>query len=229
MRRGLRRGLRRDGEPEYGLLPHNQLPWYRHGNQPLDNIDNGSDRPARLGEPDGPAGPAGPVRPRRPRRPRGPRGPDGPDRLGGPGELGRPDGPGGLREFMDGPASSEFERQSQLFGQRQAEAEAEKFQARQIAAQAGTLKAVFPSIGQMKERSRAKQREFMEEVSGLFDAQIAKSGKICPRYLRYQTRFPPLFAAVKSRKDLSRYLTSSLRKVKSAYLLPAYETKPLFF
>jgi hypothetical protein len=198
----LRHGLRRDGEPEYGELPANQLPWYRHRGQPMNNNVDG---------PDGPAGP------------------DGPDRLGRLGELGRPDGPGGLREFMDGPASSEFERQSQLFGQKQAEAEAEKFQARQIAAQAGTLKAVFPSIGQMKERSRAKQREFMEEVSGLFDAQIAKSGKICPRYLRYQTRFPPLFAAVKSRKDLSRYLTSSLRKVKSAYLLPAYETKPLFF
>lgn len=195
-------GLRRDGEPEYGELPANQLSWYRHRGQPMNNNVDG---------PDGPAGP------------------DGPDRLGRLGELGRPDGPGGLREFMDGPASSEFERQSQLFGQKQAEAEAEKFQARQIAAQAGTLKAVFPSIGQMKERSRAKQREFMEEVSGLFDAQIAKSGKICPRYLRYQTRFPPLFAAVKSRKDLSRYLTSSLRKVKSAYLLPAYETKPLFF
>lgn len=198
----MRRGLRRDGEAEHGLLPDNQLPWYRRGIQALFNIDNG---PRRPGEPDGPAGPD---RPRRPRRPRG---------------------PAGLREFMDGPASSEFERQSQMFGQKQAEAEAEKFQARQIAAQAGTLKAVFPSIGQMKERSRAKQREFMEEVNGLFDAQIAKSGKICPRYLRYQTRFPPLFAAVKSRKDLSRYLTSSLRKVKSAYLLPAYETKPLFF
>ena len=192
-KKNMRRGLRRDGEPEYGELPANQLPWYRRGIQALFNIDNG------------------------PREPAGPAEPD------------RPGGPAGLREFMGGPASSEFERQSQMFGQKQAEAEAEKFQARQIAAQAGTLKAVFPSIGQMKERSRAKQREFMEEVSGLFDAQIAKSGKICPRYLRYQTRFPPLFAAVKSRKDLSRYLTSSLRKVKSAYLLPAYETKPLFF
>lgn len=207
MRPRLGPSLRKYGRPDYGLLPDNQLERRRHRprNQALVNIDNG---------------PGVPGVPRVPDRPAGPAGPDGPD---------RPGGPAGLREFMDGPASSEFERQSQMFGQKQAEAEAEKFQARQTAAQAGTLKAVFPSIGQMKERSRAKQREFMEEVSGLFDAQIAKSGKICPRYLRYQTRFPPLFAAVKSRKDLSRYLTSSLRKVKSAYLLPAYETKPLFF
>lgn len=127
-------------------------------------------------------------------------------------------------------AQKKFEdyNNSSYVSKRKAE-DQEKLQNRQVANSLGLTHASFPKIEAMSSSSKAKQQGYIDELINFQDGQIAKSGLYCPKYLRYKTRFPPFFAAVKSRRDLSRFLSPSLRKVKSAYLLPAKETNYLFF
>ena len=121
-----------------------------------------------------------------------------------------------------------FDPEGDYFAKQQAD-EQEKLENRKIANSLGLLRPSYPKVQALSAASRAKQQGYLEELGNFQDGQIAKSGTYCPKYLRYKIKFPPFFVGIKSRRDLSKYLTPSLRKVKSAYLLPAKETNYLFF
>lgn len=121
-----------------------------------------------------------------------------------------------------------FDPEGDYFAKQQTD-EQEKLENRKIANSLGLMRSSYPKVQALSAASRAKQQGYLEELGNFQDGQIAKSGTYCPKYLRYKIKFPPFFVGIKSRRDLSKYLTPSLRKVKSAYLLPAKETNYLFF